>query len=294
MGSYVGESEANVRAVFDNAREAAVAAGSSNREATVVSRKNKGKATVPSTTRACLVFFDELDSLAPRRDDTASGSGGGVMDRVVATLAAELDKGRQNTSTKNQTSSSKAEMTCYIFVLGATNRPDLLDPALLRPGRFDRLVYLGVASTPEDRARILAAQLRNLKFEQGRSPQDVAESIVDSLPGSLTGADLSSIGSGALSRATQRLCVEADREVARRLQEAKQTATSEGEKHNEESDEGEELAVLDEVLSEWDESQLVPIVTIEDLLEASKDVVPSVSQSELEKYERLRDQFSSS
>lgn len=66
----------------------------------------------------CVIFFDELDSLAPNRGK--SGDSGGVMDRVVSQLLAELDG---------------LNKSCDVFVIGATNRPDLLDSALLRPGR---------------------------------------------------------------------------------------------------------------------------------------------------------------
>ena len=66
----------------------------------------------------CVIFFDELDSIAPNRG--RSGDSGGVMDRVVSQLLAELDS---------------LDKTQDVFVIGATNRPDLLDPALLRPGR---------------------------------------------------------------------------------------------------------------------------------------------------------------
>lgn len=293
LGSFVGESEANVRAVFANAREAALAAGGS-RDATQLQQTGTEHTKAP---KACLVFFDELDSLAPRRADTASGSGGGVMDRVVATLAAELDKGQQRTSSKESKSSkgSIEDESCYIFVLGATNRPDLLDPGLLRPGRFDRMVYLGVASTPEDRAKILAAQIRHLEFEQDKTPLEVAEAIVDKLPSNLTGADLSSIGSGALSRATERLCKEADYEVDQRIKQIHSAALANGDNTTTHTiNEEDERAMLDEVLSEWDEGRLVPTVTIQDMLEASKDIIPSVSHADLERYERLRQQFSSS
>ena len=71
----------------------------------------------------------QVDALAPAR-----GSGvdsGGVMDRIVAQLLAEVDG----------TAASAADGKRGVFVLAATNRPDLLDSALLRPGRFDRLVY---------------------------------------------------------------------------------------------------------------------------------------------------------
>lgn len=92
LNMYIGESEANVRRVFQRARDA----------------------------KPCVIFFDELDSIAPKRGN--QGDSGGVMDRIVSQLLAELD------------GMSIGGMD--IFVIGATNRPDLLDPALLRPGRY--------------------------------------------------------------------------------------------------------------------------------------------------------------
>ena len=237
LGSYVGESEAQVREVFHRARQLAV--------------QNQPAASV--------LFFDELDSLAPRRGDNASG--GNVMDRVVATLFAELDK--------------QACDDCTIFCIGATNRPDLLDPALLRPGRLDRLVYLGVP-TRSDQSKILAAQIRKLRLDGEFDVRDMATTVADHLPTNITGADISTICTGGLLRATQRLCHEADEEL-RCLQ-----ANSE------------ELVTLDKVLSSWTEDKLEPVVTLEDFLEAAKEVVPSVSQTELAKYEGLREQFKSS
>lgn len=91
LNMYIGESEANVRRIFQRARDA----------------------------KPCVIFFDELDSVAPKRGN--QGDSGGVMDRIVSQLLAELD------------GMSVGGMD--IFVIGATNRPDLLDPALLRPGR---------------------------------------------------------------------------------------------------------------------------------------------------------------
>ena len=112
MDVYVGESEKNVRQVFQSAKKIA----------------------------PCIVFFDELDSLAPARG--RGSDGGGVMDRVVSTLLAELDQiGYAGGEDDNLDTTDKNKLS--VFVIGATNRPDLLDPALLRPGRFDRLVYLG-------------------------------------------------------------------------------------------------------------------------------------------------------
>lgn len=67
-----------------------------------------------------IIFFDELDSLAPSRG--VAGDSNGVMDRMVSQLLAELDELQ---TTKD----------CAVFVMGATNRPDLLDKCLLSPGR---------------------------------------------------------------------------------------------------------------------------------------------------------------
>lgn len=93
LNMYIGESEANVRRVFQRARDA----------------------------KPCVIFFDELDSVAPKRGN--QGDSGGVMDRIVSQLLAELD-GMAGSAEGSD-----------VFVIGATNRPDLLDPALLRPGR---------------------------------------------------------------------------------------------------------------------------------------------------------------
>ncbi|MES1974427.1 MAG: CDC48 family AAA ATPase [Pseudomonadota bacterium] len=88
----------------------------------------------------CVIFIDELDSLVPAR-----GGGLGepqVTERVVNTILAEMDG---------------LEELQSVVVIGATNRPNLIDPALLRPGRFDELVYVGVPDKA-GRRRILAIQ----------------------------------------------------------------------------------------------------------------------------------------
>jgi peroxin-6 len=117
LNMYVGESEKNVREVFERARE-----------------------NLP-----CIVFFDELDSLAPARGKGADSSQ--VMDRIVAQLLTEIDGLGKRPG---------------MFTIGATNRPDLLDSALLRTGRFDKMIYLGVAKTIEERVKILEAQTRKM------------------------------------------------------------------------------------------------------------------------------------
>ncbi len=96
LSKWVGESERAVRELFRRARNAAPA----------------------------VVFFDEIDALAPVRGQSSDS---GTTDRVVAQILTELDG---------------VEDLSGVFVLGATNRPDLIDPALLRPGRLERLVYV--------------------------------------------------------------------------------------------------------------------------------------------------------
>lgn len=96
----------------------------------------------------CVIFLDELDSLAPNRG--AAGDSGGVMDRVVSQLLAEMDCMTGN----------DADQQKQVFILAATNRPDLIDPALLRPGRFDKLLYVGPYVTCDDKAAVLTAQMK--------------------------------------------------------------------------------------------------------------------------------------
>jgi transitional endoplasmic reticulum ATPase len=116
LSKWVGESERGVRETFRKAKMAA----------------------------PCIIFFDEIDSLVPRR-----GSGFGdshVTERVISQLLTEMDG---------------LEKLENVVVIGATNRPDLVDPALLRPGRFDRLVYV---PPPDEKARyeILRIHTRNM------------------------------------------------------------------------------------------------------------------------------------
>jgi len=92
-----------------------------------------------------LVFLDEVDALAPRRGGSPGAGGAGVTDRVVAALLTELDG---------------VEPMRDVVVLGATNRPELIDPALLRPGRLERLVYVPPPDAPA-RGAILKAAARN-------------------------------------------------------------------------------------------------------------------------------------
>ena len=166
LNMYIGESEANVRRVFARARDA----------------------------RPCVVFFDELDAVAPKRGN--QGDSGGVMDRIVSQLLAELD-GMSSGSGKKEASGADSG---GVFVVGATNRPDLLDPALLRPGRFDKMLYLGVAETHEQQQRILDALTRRFALAKDLSLARVAQK----LPFTYTGADLYALCADSMLKAMMR------------------------------------------------------------------------------------------
>ncbi|KAH7970879.1 hypothetical protein HPB49_016285 [Dermacentor silvarum] len=140
---WFGESEANVRDVFDKARAAA----------------------------PCVLFFDELDSIAKARGGNV-GDAGGAADRVINQILTEMDG---MSSKKN------------VFIIGATNRPDIIDPAILRPGRLDQLIYIPL---PDEKSRvaILKANLR-------KSPlaPDVDLNYLASVSPGFSGADLTEI-----------------------------------------------------------------------------------------------------
>jgi transitional endoplasmic reticulum ATPase len=128
LSKWVGESEKAIRQTFRKARQVA----------------------------PCVIFFDELDSLAPSR------SGGGesrVSERVVNQLLTELDG---------------LEELEDVMVVAATNRPDMIDPALLRSGRFDRLVLLG-APDEDERREILEIHTRDVPLDDNVNLDEIAE-----------------------------------------------------------------------------------------------------------------------
>jgi len=139
LSKWVGQSEKGVREIFRKARQAA----------------------------PCVVFLDEIDSMAGARSDSSSNSG--VTERVVSQLLTEMDG---------------LEELRGVTVIAATNRPDMIDPALLRPGRFDRLIRVGIPDY-NSRIEIFKAHLRKtpvgeLDFEklshesEGMSGADIA------------------------------------------------------------------------------------------------------------------------
>ena len=180
---WFGESEANVRDVFEKARQAA----------------------------PCVLFFDELDSIAQQRGGS-HGDGGGAADRVMNQLLTEMD----GVGAKKN-----------VFIIGATNRPDIIDTALMRPGRLDQLIYIPMPDF-ESRLSILRATLR-------KSPvsKEVDLNYLASQTDKFTGADLTEICQTACKLAIREE-IERDLERNRMKQEA-------GEEMEEEEDEEEDL-----------------------------------------------------
>lgn len=236
---------------------------------------------------ASVLFFDEFDSLAPRRGET--GHGDGVMDRVVATLLSELDGASiaGSSSSKGQSATSLA----HVIVIAATNRPDLLDPSLLRPGRLDRLLYLGPAKSKEHCLKILLAQTRKFRFQDGCDATTVLEQAMDSFPPTLSGADLSAVASGALMRGLKRVC-ETIEEETRNLNDEKTIGA--GSSSSSVGGPAENIAVdVDDIMDSWSKDRLQPTLIAEDFIKAAKDIVPSISSTDLQHFENLQRQYSS-
>merc|ERR1712000_19773 len=233
LNMYIGESEANVRRVFQRARVA----------------------------RPCVVFFDELDSVAPKRGN--QGDSGGVMDRIVSQLLAELD-GMSSGGDGGEDSDGKTSSNAGgVFVIGATNRPDLLDPALLRPGRFDKMLYLGVADTHDQQLTILKALTRKFTLAADVDLMRVASR----LPFTYTGADLYALCSDAMLKAITRKT----RAVDDKVQQISKTR-------------GEEISTgyfFDHLATEED---VQVVVSEEDFTAAQNELVGSVSKKELEHF----------
>jgi len=153
LSKWVGESERGIREIFKRARQSA----------------------------PCVVFFDEIDSIAPIR-----GAGGetAVTERVVSQLLTELD-GMENMH--------------GVIVLAATNRADMIDPALLRPGRFDKIIQIPLPDK-ESRKNILKINAAKIPIIDDKSdPQHVDIEKIADLTDGLSGADTASIANTAVS-----------------------------------------------------------------------------------------------
>ncbi|CCD65247.1 Peroxisomal ATPase PEX1 [Caenorhabditis elegans] len=160
LNKYVGQSEENLRKVFERAKQAS----------------------------PCVIFFDEIDSLAPNRG--RNGDSGGVIDRIVSQLLAELDKLHNSPLTK-------------VFVMGATNRPDLLDNSLMTPGRFDKLVEVKPGEDVESKTKILEAVSRKMRFEEDVDLREIASKVDEKMSGAQLFSIISNAGMAAIVETIQ-------------------------------------------------------------------------------------------
>jgi len=205
---WFGESEANVREIFDKARGSA----------------------------PCVLFFDELDSIAVQRG-SSSGDAGGAADRVLNQLLTEMDgMGSKKT----------------VFIIGATNRPDIIDPALLRPGRLDQLIYIPL---PDEGSR---KQIFKSVLRKSPIAPDVDFDVLTKFTHGFSGADITEI--------CQRACKSAIREnIEKDIERERRRAANPDEMEVEEVDE-------------------VPAITKSHFEEAMKYARRSVSDADIRKY----------
>ena len=233
---WFGESEANVRDVFDKARAAA----------------------------PCVMFFDELDSIAKARGGS-SGDAGGAGDRVLNQILTEMDG---------------MNVKKNVFIIGATNRPDQIDPALLRPGRLDQLIYIPLPDEPS-RLSILKAALR-------KSPvaPDVDLGFLAKHTHGFSGADLTEICQRAAKLAI-RESIEAD---IRRARERKEKEEAGDVKMEEDEAEEEDpvpvitryaLSLMHVIVDDADSSRLCR----DHFEEAMRFARRSVSDADIRRYE---------
>jgi len=219
---WFGESEANVREVFDKARSAA----------------------------PCILFFDELDSVAKARGGSL-GDAGGAGDRVMNQLLTEMDG---VTSQK------------LVFFIGATNRPDILDQAMLRPGRLDSLIYIGLPD--------FAARISIFKAALRKSPVDPEvdyEYFADKTEG-FSGADISSVCMSSAKHAIRGAI-----NMERKKFEAREAKKAEAEEKGEEY-----------MSDEEEEEEITPFITKNMLMSALSGARRSVTPADLEKYMKYK------
>ena len=215
---WFGESEANVREVFDKARGAA----------------------------PCVLFFDELDSVGTARG-SSMGDAGGAGDRVLNQLLTEMDGAGAK---KN------------LFFIGATNRPDILDEALIRPGRLDQLIYIPLPDKAS-RLNIFKANLR-------KSPvaPNVSLDFCSELTENFTGADITEL--------CQRAAKAAIRESINAEEERRRLAAESGENADQDMEDAEDP---------------VPVIARSHFEEAFAAARRSVTTHDLHKFEEFRQKF---
>ncbi|WYZ37466.1 hypothetical protein EsH8_II_000972 [Colletotrichum jinshuiense] len=157
LNKYVGESERAIRELFTRAKSCA----------------------------PCILFFDEMDSLVPKRENTTTEAGARVVNALLAELDGAGDRGE-------------------VYVIGTSNRPDMIDPAILRPGRLDKLLFVDLP-TEDERVDILRTIVRNgIGGPDGDGVVDIEAIARDKRCAGFSGADLYGLYKNALDECVLR------------------------------------------------------------------------------------------
>ncbi|QGR18977.1 CDC48 family AAA ATPase [Stygiolobus azoricus] len=193
-----------------------------------------------------VIFFDEIDAIAPMR---GLAHDSGVTERIVNQLLAEMD----GIVPLNK-----------VVVIAATNRPDILDPALLRPGRFDRLIYV---PPPDKKARleILKVHTKNVPLAEDVTLEEIAEKTEG-----YTGADLEALVREATINAMRQAYRDCDQQAR---------SSCQGKDNSEEC----YLKYMRECMN--NKAQVK--VTKSDFMKALEIVRPSITQADIQRYERM-------
>ena len=219
LNKYVGESERAIRSLFIRAKNSS----------------------------PCIIFFDELDALVPKRSSQENNNS---SERVVNQLLTEMDG---------------LEDRKQIFIIAATNRPDIIDPAMLRPGRLDKLLYVPLPDF-NDRCSILETITKNLKLDKS---VDLGKINGDKRMEGFSGADIAALVREAQLHALKRLN-EIEKE---RIKKEKEINIKNENKINMINDEKKEIEFR---------------INMSDFEYSLNNILPSVSLNDKKKYENLK------
>jgi len=214
LNKYVGESERAIRSLFIRAKNSS----------------------------PCIIFFDELDALVPKRSQENNNS----SERVVNQLLTEMDG---------------LEDRKQIFIIAATNRPDIIDPAMLRPGRLDKLLYVPLPDL-NDRCSILETITKHLKLDEDI---ELGKINGDKRMEGFSGADIAALVREAQLHALKRLN-EKEREKSKKenIKNEKKNNDNNGEK------------------------EIEFRINMSDFEYSLNNILPSVSLNDKKKYENLK------
>ena len=215
LTKWFGESEANIRNLFNKARGAS----------------------------PCILFFDEIDSIARMRGSSLGGHGAG--DRVMNQLLTEMDGINPNKQ---------------IFIIAASNRPDIVDPAIRRPGRLDQMIFIDLPDFPS-RVKILKATLRKTPIDP-----DIDFEYLSEKTHGYSGADLHGITKIATKLAV-RLTIKKKIEQLQKLEKDSNANIND------------------------DDDDNVPLINMDMMLNALYQSKRSVSPGEYHKYLTMKLQF---